>query len=127
MTAVPSTPKRQILIVEDEQAICDLYKQLLEQEGYHVDVAHDGNEGYAKIYKGGYDLVLLDIMLPNIDGITILKKITNEQPPMKPNKAIVILTNVGQDLTIAKGMEFGIRGYMIKSDYTPPQFIKEVK
>lgn len=118
---------KKILIVEDEQYIRDLYVEILEDEGFFVENAADGEEGYKKIFHGGYDLVLLDIMLPKMDGLTILEKIQKETPAIHPNKMIVVLSNLGQEATIAKAIALGARGYMIKSDYTPKEVIYKIK
>lgn len=126
MDAQP-TPVKKILIVEDDQYIRDLYVETLEDQGFYVENAEDGEEGYKKIFHGGYDLVLLDIMLPKMSGLTILQKIQKETPPMNPNGMIVILSNLGQETTIAKAIQLGARGYMIKSDYTPTQVIAKVR
>ena len=122
-----SDPAKKILIVEDDQYIRDLYVEALEDEGFFVENAADGEEGYRKIFQGGYDLVLLDIMLPKMNGLTILQKIQKETPPMHPNRMIVILSNLGHETTVAKAIALGARGYMIKSDYTPSQIISKVK
>lgn len=121
------TTKKRILVVEDEKELRELYVDILKQEGYEVDFAADGEEGYKVMLKGGYDLVLLDLMLPIMDGFQILEKLKTENQPEKPNRSIVILTNLGQDLTITKGISYGVRGYLIKSDYTPDQILKEIK
>ena len=122
-----STPAQKILIVEDDQYLRELYVDILEDEGYYVEKAVDGEEGYKKIFHGGYDLVLLDLMLPHMDGLTILKKIQSETPPIQPNRMIVVLSNIGQETTIAKAIVLGARGYMIKSDYTPTQLVNKIK
>lgn len=124
--AAPSVKKR-ILVVEDERYLRELYVEILQAEGYDVDQAIDGEEGYQALYKGGYDLVLLDIILPKMDGLKILQKLAKETPPQKPNGAVIVLSNLGQDTFIAEGVALGARGYMIKSDYTPDQIIAEVK
>src|SRR3989338_3498600 len=123
----PSQPqqKKKLLIVEDELFIRELYVKVLEEDGYEIDEAEDGEIAYQKIHAGGYDLVLLDIMLPKMDGLSILEKLQTE-PPLKPNNAIVLLTNLDQELTIAKGVSLFIRGYIIKSQNTPKQLKEEV-
>ncbi len=126
MVAQPATVKK-ILIVEDDQYLRDLYVEILEDEGFYVENAADGEEGYKKIFHGGYDLVLLDIMLPKMDGLTILQKIHEETPPLTPNRMIVVLSNLGQETTVAKAISLGARGYMIKSDYSPNQVIYKIK
>lgn len=123
----PPKPAKKILIVEDDQYIRELYVEILEEEGFYVEHASDGETGYQKIFHGGYDLVLLDIMLPKMDGLMILDKIKNETPPINRNRAIIVLSNLGQETTIAKAMKLGAQGYMIKSDFTPAQVINKVK
>ena len=120
-------PAKKILVVEDDQFIRELYIDILQDEGYDVDHAVDGEEGYAKLHMGGFDLVLLDIMLPKIDGIKILEKLKNETPPVTPNKAILVLSNLGQETIIGNAIALGARGYLIKSDHTPDQVINKVK
>jgi DNA-binding response OmpR family regulator len=122
----PQTKKR-ILVVEDEAPLRELYVSILTDEGYAVDSAADGDEGYQKMYQGGYNLVMLDIMLPKLDGLKILEKLNTVSKPLKPNNAVVLLTNLGQDLVVAKAVQYNVRGYMMKSDYTPDQVVKEVK
>jgi two-component system cell cycle response regulator len=122
-----TTPTKKLLVVEDDQYLRELYIDILEEEGFNVDYAVDGEEGYNKMHAGGYDLVLLDIMLPKMDGLKILEKLQRETPPVVPNKAVIVLSNLGQDGAIADAVSFGARGYMIKSDYTPDQVISKVK
>ncbi len=118
--------KKKILIVEDELFIRELYVSVLQDEGYIIDQAADGQEAFNHMHNGGYDLVLLDIRLPIMDGISVLEKLQTE-PPISPNKAVVLLTNLDQELTIAKGVSMGIRGYLIKSQINPGQLKKEVE
>ena len=118
--------KKKILVVEDEDYLRDIYIDVLEEEGYEVDQASDGEKGFTKMKAGGYDLVLLDLMLPKIDGLEILRKL-KKSPSAKPNKNIVLLTNLNKDLSISKGIAIKIQGYLIKSDLTPGQFLEKVK
>ena len=123
-TSVPA--KKRILIVEDELFIRDVYVTVLSEDGYQIDQAADGAEGIAKMQEGGYDLVLLDIMLPKMDGIAILSEL-QKNPPKKSNKAIVLVTNMDQEKTIAQAVSMGVRGYLIKSQIDPGQLKEEVK
>lgn len=118
--------KKKILIIEDDTFLRDLYVDVLKAEGYEVEFAVDGEDGLMKMSAGGYDLVLLDIMLPKMDGLSILKKI-KETPPTAPIKAVVVLSNLGQDTAISDAITLGAKGYMIKSDYTPDQALKQFK
>lgn len=117
---------KRILLVEDDILIRQLYSRALQNEGYIVDVAEDGNKAYEAMHKGGYDLVLLDIMLPFMDGLAILKKLS-ESPPESPNKNIMLLTNLDQKIAMAKGEQYGIRGYLVKSEFDLPQLRAEIK
>jgi len=117
---------QRLLVVEDDQFLRELYDQLLKEEGYDVEIAEDGEIGFEKISEGGFDLVLLDIMLPKIDGLEILKKL-KEHGPKKPNGPVVLLTNLGQDSIIKEGFSLGASGYLIKSAMNPDQVLAEVK
>jgi len=117
---------QRILVIEDDQFLRELYDELLREEGYEVDLAGDGEEGLAKVSKGGYDLVLLDIMLPKMDGLEILRQL-RDKPPEKPNGPVVLLTNLGQDSIIKEGFNLGAAGYLIKSAMNPDQVLSEVK
>lgn len=115
-----------ILVVEDDQALRDLYVQILKEEGYEVTSAIDGQAGLDAMRAGGYNLVLLDLVMPKLDGIMVLTKLA-DNPPVVKNDKIVILSNLGKDNVIGQAMELGAAGYMIKSDYTPDKIIEQVK
>ncbi len=115
-----------ILVIEDDQFLRDLYEELLKEEGYEVDLAEDGEQGLSKFLQGGYDLVLLDIMLPKIDGLEILRK-AKDTKPKKENGSIVLLTNLGQDSIIKEGFSLGASGYLVKSAMNPDQVLNEIK
>lgn len=115
-----------ILIVEDDQFLRDLYNELLTEAGYEITLAQDGEEGLEKASVGGFDLVLLDIMLPKIDGLEVLRRL-KENKPKFPNGPVVLLTNLGQDAIIKEGFSLGATGYIIKSAMTPDQVLDEVK
>lgn len=117
---------KRILLVEDETDLRNLYQMLLENEGYAITTCADGREGLDEIKKGGYDLVLLDIMLPFIDGLEILEAAATDKDKKQPTSTIILLTNLAQDQTVAKAIELGARGYMVKSDYNPDDLIKAV-
>lgn len=117
---------QKILIVEDDQFLRDLYHELLADEGFQIDTAVDGEEGLRKIMTGGYDLILLDIMLPKKDGLDVLRTLKNQQPTTA-NGGIVVLTNLGQDTVIKEALSLGASGYLIKSALTPDQVLHEVR
>lgn len=121
----PATPKR-ILIVEDDTALANLYRTTLEKGGYQVTAAYDGESGFNQMQAGGYNLVLLDLLLPKKGGLEILKDLQTH-PPQNPNGTIIILSNLQENINIAEGAALGVTGYMIKSDYTPGQILEKVR
>ncbi|MCA9390282.1 response regulator [candidate division WWE3 bacterium] len=118
-----SLPK--ILLVEDEASLKELYRELLFSEGYMVDVADDGQMAYEKMKEGGYDLVLLDIRLPKMDGLQILEKLTPEEK--SSNKKIIMLTNFSNEQVIKQAYELGASGYLMKSALNPDDVLHEVE
>lgn len=117
---------QKILVVEDDEFLRELYNELLKGEGYDVTLAIDGEEGLNQISEGGFELILLDIMLPKMDGLEILRHI-KAKPPKLPNGPVVLLTNLGQDSIIKEGFALGASGYLIKSAMNPDQVLSEVK
>lgn len=115
-----------ILVVEDEQELNDLYVQLLEAEGHKVSSALDGKDAMKLLSEGGFDVVLLDIMLPSMDGLQILEQL-HQKPPKKENKKLVLLTNLAKNDTIGKALQYGVEGYLIKSKLTPDEFIEQIQ
>ena len=108
---------RKILIVDDEPLIVKGLKYSLEQDGYEIDSALDGEEALEKFFAGRYDLVLLDVMLPRMDGIEVCQRIRE-----KSTVPIIMLTAKGEDMDKILGLEYGADDYMTK-----PFNILEVK
>lgn len=117
---------KRILIVEDDQFLREFYVELLQSEGFIVDVAADGDVALSKAYVGGYALILLDIMLPKKDGLQVLRDL-KVSPPREANGPIVVLTNLGQDVIIKQSFALGAAGYLIKSAMNPDQVLNEIK
>lgn len=116
---------KKILIVEDDQFLREFYQELLQGEGFQVEIAEDGEVGLVKAKQGGYSLILLDIMMPKKDGLQVLREL-KLAPPAAPNGPIVVLTNLGQDVIIKQCFEMGATGYLIKSSMNPDQVLTEV-
>jgi len=114
-----------ILVVEDDLFLRELYADILSAEGYKVDSAEDGEVALGKMKVGGYDLVLLDIIMPKMDGLSVMKQMQNN-PPQIPNKCVVFLTNLDKDEEIKTALQLG-NGYLIKSQVTPGNLVKEIK
>jgi len=98
-----------LLVVDDEKVLLKGLKFSLEQEGYEIDTAEDGEEAYEKAMKSEYDLVVLDLMLPKIDGLEVCKRIRERS--MVP---ILILTAKGEDSSKVLGLEYGADDYLTK-------------
>jgi CheY-like chemotaxis protein len=117
--------KKRVLLVEDDGTLRTLYTDLLESHGLDVEQAVEGNEGFQKAKEGGYDLILLDILLPGLQGQEILEKLRQE-PPIQSNGPIVMLTNQDQKDILQKCHELGAAGEIIKSATTQDQLVKRV-
>lgn len=117
---------KKILLIEDDQYIRDIYKTILEEAGFDVVIAIDGEEGLLKAKEGGYNLILLDMMLPKLDGIQFLTNIKHN-PPKEPNGNIIVLTNLAQDPIIKEGLNLGAKSYINKTDVIPSEFLVKVK
>jgi two-component system, OmpR family, alkaline phosphatase synthesis response regulator PhoP len=116
---------KKILVVEDDEFLREIYVETLTQEGYQIETAEDGDQAFEKIKQGGWDLVLLDIILPKRDGLEVVKSL-REDPNFHFPNPIVFLTNLDNDDQIKQALEFG-HGYLIKSQITPGDLIREVK
>lgn len=114
-----------IIIIEDETLIADIYARQLTKAGFSVKTAHDGPGGLKLLQSEEFDLLLLDIMLPGMTGLEILKHYKSEHP--KSKLVVLLLTNLGQDDVIKTGFDLGAQGYLIKANYTPDQVVAEVK
>lgn len=116
---------KKILLVEDEDFIRELYVRQLTKEGFQVKSAPDGQTGLNLLKTETFDLLLLDIMLPGINGLQLLREFKTQNPnsPM----VTILLTNLGQEAVIKEGFELGAQAYLIKASYTPDQVVSEVK
>lgn len=123
----PAAPQSsvKVLIVEDDEFLRELYAETLSGEGFTVETASDGEEGYGKMKQGGWDLVLLDIIMPKMNGLEVIKKVKAESPT-PVSKSLVFLTNLDKDAEIKEALQYG-DGYLIKSQITPGDMIREVK
>lgn len=118
-------PTKKILLVEDEDFIRELYVRQLTKEGFQVKSAVDGQSGLNMLKAEAFDLLLLDIMLPGMNGLQLLREFKTQNPnsPM----ITILLTNLGQEAVIKEGFELGAQAYLIKASYTPDQVVNEVK
>jgi two-component system chemotaxis response regulator CheY len=118
--------KAKLLLVEDDKDTRDVYNEVLKDAGYQVETANDGAAGLTKAKQGGFDLILLDLMMPNVDGLQFLEEI-RKNPPKVANGPIIVLTNVSQDNVVQKALNLGATAYFIKATINPDQLLKEVR
>jgi DNA-binding response OmpR family regulator len=116
--------KNKILIIEDEKTLLEMYSLKLEKEGFAVVKATNGEAGIEAAKKTNPDVILLDVMMPKIDGFAVLEKLkkfkTFSQTP------IILMTNLGQEEDIKKGKRAGATDYLVKSENTPAQVAAKV-
>jgi two-component system, OmpR family, response regulator ResD len=113
-----------ILIVEDDSNYRNIYKEALARE-YQVDEAINGEEGWDKAIANDYDLILLDIVMPKLDGVAFLKKRKEDQRLQKV--PVIMMTNLGQDEVLRKCFELGVEYYIIKAESTPDKVISVIE
>jgi len=116
---------KSILIVEDDPFVIDIYQKKLKATGFSVDIALNGEEAFKKLEEKKPDLLILDLVLPSLDGWELLGKIRKDEK-LKDLK-IVILSNLAQKVDVEKSLEFGIIKYFIKAHFTPSQVVKEIE
>ena len=116
---------KQILLVEDDPFLIDIYTTKFKEMGFNIDVAQDGNQALRKIAEKNTELVLLDIVLPHVDGWEILKNIRQNHD--SKDLKVVILSNLGQKSEVDKAFALGATKYLIKAHYTPSEVVEEVK
>lgn len=113
-----------ILIIEDDMFIGEMYVSSLKKAGYDVEWVTTGTTGYSMAIARQYDLILLDIMLPEKQGGDILNLLRNDSVDNIPRSRIVVLTNFDQDEKIRSDMEAKVDGYLIKADITPHRLLE---
>lgn len=117
---------KKVLVVDDDLYIRELYEEVIRDAGYEVESASDGEEGLIRMQQGGYDLVLLDVMMPKLDGLGVLNAL-QQNPPVTPNNAILLLTNLGHDQLIKEALSKGVKTYLNKADMTPDQLLQNIQ
>ena len=122
--------KRKILVVDDEKALRGALRDKLESEGFDVLEAKDGNEGLNKALAEHPDLILLDVMMPKMDGIEVMKKLQEDK--WGKNANMIMLTNVSDPIKVAEATETGSKNmtvydYMIKSDWKLEEVVERVR
>ena len=114
-----------ILIIEDEEALSSVLKEKFEAEGYFVSTAKNGEEGLSLIDKAMPDIVLLDLILPKINGFQVLEALKSD--PDKKAIPVVVLSNLGEDDNIKRAILLGAADYFVKSQHPIKEIVEKVK
>jgi DNA-binding response OmpR family regulator len=116
---------KKVLIAEDDYFIRDIYQRTLKNAGFEVNVAVDGEDTLQKATSEVYDIILLDILMPKLTGIDVLRKL-REKGAGTEETLIVMTTNLGQDSIIKEALKIGADGYLIKAQLDPDDLVNEV-
>ena len=117
--------KKKILIVEDDNFVAEVYFAKLTEMGYEAILAQNGEEGIATLKKDKLDMILLDILMPIMNGMEMLEEIKKRED--WKNIPVILLTNVGEKESIQKVREMGVKNYLIKSHFTPAEVIEKIE
>ena len=113
-----------ILVIEDDRFIGEMYVRSLKNAGYTVDWVIDGHDGLVAAMGKPYDLILLDIMLPEMRGPDILKHLRGNGENKLPNTRIIVMTNFDQDAESRIAMQHNVDAYLIKAEITPRKLLE---
>jgi len=117
--------KKKILIVEDDNMISSIYKTKFEADGFAAVVAGNGAEGLDIARKEQPDIIMLDVILPQIDGFSVLEELKKDK--LTKDIPVIMLTNLGTDEDKAKGEKMGAVDYFVKASLTPAQISEKIK
>jgi DNA-binding response OmpR family regulator len=117
--------KDKILLIEDDAFLVEMYTTKFELEGFEVISAEDGKKGLELSFKEKPDIILLDILMPKMDGFAVLESLKKDKSTI--NIPVVLLTNLGQKDDVKKGFEKGAVGYLIKAHFMPSEVVDKIK
>ena len=116
---------KKILLIEDDPFLSSLLKNRFTKEGYEIQLAQTGDLGIMAAKQGGFDLILLDLILPGKSGFEVMEQINMD--PLIQKVPILIISNLGQDSDVEKGRELGAVGYLIKAKTSIDTLISKAK
>lgn len=117
--------KQKVLIVDDDVFLSGIYATKLDLEGFEVDTARDGEEGLKAAAKSKPDIILLDVLMPKLDGFETLKRLKAD-PDLK-DVPVIMLTNLGQKEDVEKGLQEGAEDYLIKAHFVPSEAVEKIR
>jgi DNA-binding response OmpR family regulator len=118
-------PKVKILIIEDDAFLAGMYVTKLGMEHFLTELGSDGKTGLEKAKRFRPDLILLDILLPKMNGFDVLKAL--KKSPDTRHIPVILLTNLGQKSDVLKGLELGADDYLIKAHFMPSEVVDKIK
>lgn len=113
-----------VLIIDDDPFIADMYVIKFKDERFEVATAHNGKDGLKKITEFNPDVILIDVVMPDMDGFQVLEELKKRGD--KPHK-IIMLTNLGQKEDVERGIGLGATDYMVKAHFTPSEVVERVR
>lgn len=119
--------KTKVLIVDDDEFLLDMYSKKFNESGFSVDVAGNGEEALKKIKEVSPDIVLLDVVMPKMDGYDFLRNFKKTKESVDHPPIILVLTNLGQKEDLDRGMKLGATDYIVKAHFTPSEVVKRVE
>jgi len=125
MKEIETKTKTRMLIIEDDTFIMDMYRTKFEMADYEVLMAEDGNKGIKMIKENKPDIVILDVVMPQMDGFEVLKTIKKDSN--LKDIPVILLTNLGQKENIEDGLKLGADDYVIKAHFTPEEVVGKVE
>jgi len=125
MSTEANTKKQTVLIVDDDEFLLEMYALKFKEEGFTVEIAETGKDALTKIESVKPDVVLLDVVLPEMDGFAVLQKMRPEKKSGLP--IIVLLTNLSQKDDTERGMRLGADDYVVKAHFTPSEVVEKVR
>lgn len=117
--------KNKVLVIEDDSFIAGLITETLNKAGFETTLASDGEGGFRKMNKEAPDVILLDLILPGMNGFEFLEKIKGDKKTM--STPVVIISNLGSEDETKKGLRLGAHSYLIKAHILPDDLIKKIK
>jgi len=114
-----------ILLVDDDEFLLDMYSLKFREAGFELEAAKSGEEAIDKLKNNQYDIILLDIVMPTLDGFGVLAQMKKEN--LGGGAIVIVLSNLGQKEDIERGLQMGAADYVVKAHFTPREVVEKVK
>lgn len=116
-----------VLIVEDDKFLSELISTKLDKEGFSISLAGDGETALKKAEEFKPEIILLDIMLPGMDGFEVLEKLKSHSDEGLKTTPVIILSNFGQESKVERGLQLGAVDYLVKANFTTGEIVAKIK